>query len=193
MLAFHGTAVRGLQALTPFANPHSNLKYPCVYLSTNRALAAVYIWNKPYKWMTFQIREDGLPVYQESFKHGLRELYGGVSGCIYTCRGDFATDDATTIRHAVVSTGPVEIESAELVDDAYELLLRLEREGLLAIEHFETLTERQRLRDRSMVSAAIERLELLRGEHPLSGFVAEHFPELWSEATARRTAQKPLD
>lgn len=43
MLAYHGTTVRDLQVLQPYANPHSNLKYPCVYLSTNRALASIYM------------------------------------------------------------------------------------------------------------------------------------------------------
>ena len=72
MIAYHGTTVGNLRLLRPFANPHSNLSYPCVYLSTNKALASIYIWNRPYKWMTFEIREDGLPVYNESFKNGLK-------------------------------------------------------------------------------------------------------------------------
>lgn len=190
MLAYHGTTAVGLQTLIPFANPHSNLKYPCVYLSTNEALASIYIWNKDYKWMTFEIREDGLPVYNESYKNGLSELYGGVSGCIYTCKGNFETDENTTIRHAVISKNPVEVLGEDVVDDAYERILRYEREGLLVINHFESLSEVQKARDRNMVLGAIKRLDLLSGEHPLSDFVAARFPALWDEARMTSTANE---
>ena len=43
MTAYHGTTVRGLEVLRPFASPHSNLDYPCVYLSADKALASIYI------------------------------------------------------------------------------------------------------------------------------------------------------
>ena len=59
MTAYHGTTVRGLEVLRPFASPHSNLDYPCVYLSADKALASIYIWKHPFKWMTFEIGEDG--------------------------------------------------------------------------------------------------------------------------------------
>ena len=188
MLAYHGTAVRGLQTLTPFANPHSNLKYPCVYPSTNEALASIYIWSRPYKWMTFEIHND-MPVYNESFEGCLKEFYSGVSGCIYQCDGDFETDENTTIKHAVISKSPVAIKSADLISDAYEHILRSEAEGKLIINHFATRSDEQRQRDRNMVLGAIKRLDLLRGEHILSAFVAEKFPHLWDEAKSLAEAQ----
>ena len=58
MIAYHGTVAGGLDTLKPFANPQSNLFYSCVYLSTCKALAAIYIWKHPFKWMTFEIPED---------------------------------------------------------------------------------------------------------------------------------------
>lgn len=182
MTAYHGTTVGGLHTLLPFANPHSNLKYPCVYLSANKALSSIYIWNRGYKWMTFEIREDGMPVYNESFKGCLREFYGGAKGYIYTCEGSFETDENTTIKHAVVSREPVKVRDVDIVEDAYERILHYEREGLMIINHFDTLSEEQKRKDRNMVLGAIKRLDLLKGEHPLSGFVAEKFPELWEEA-----------
>jgi len=183
MLAYHGSAVQGLTELTPFANPHSNLKYPCVYLSTNQALASIYIWNRAYKWMTFEIREDGLPVYNESFKDGLAEFYDGVQGCIYECIGDFETDDNTTIKHAVISRAPISIQNADIVENAYERILHYERTGALIINHYKHLTDAQKAKDRNMVLGAIKRLDLLKGKHPLSSFVAAKFPALWREAS----------
>lgn len=182
MLAYHGSAVKGLRTLRPYKNPQSNLDYPCVYLSQNKALAAVYIWSKPYKWMTFELREDGMPVYNESFKGGLYEFYAGKSGSIYTCVGDFEADEKTKIKCAVVSRKPVEIAGEERVDDAYERILSYEREGKLIINHFETLSDAQRARDKRMVLSTIKSLELYKGGHPLSAFVREKFPEYWEEA-----------
>ena len=182
MIAYHGTIVGGLKTLKPFANPHSNLKYPCVYLSTNKALSSIYIWNKEYKWMTFEIRDDGMPVYNESFKNGLFELYNGVKGYIYTCDANFETDENTTIKHAVISKEPVEIQGIDVVENAYERILRYGFEGKLIINRYEMLSDEQRRKDRNMVFNAIKRLELLKGEHPLSGFVSEKFPEVWDEA-----------
>ena len=70
MIAYHGTIIGNIDILRPFASPHSNLKYPCVYLSTNKALSAIYIWNQPYKWMTFEIQEDGLQSTTNHLKMG---------------------------------------------------------------------------------------------------------------------------
>lgn len=184
MLAYHGTVVGNLKVLHPFASPHSNLDYPCVYLSTNEALASIYIWNRPYKWMTFEIGEDGVPVYKESFENGLEEFYKGVSGYIYTCSGDFGSDENTGIRHAVISREPVEVLAADIVEDTYARILRYEAEGLLRIDRYTDLTDEQRRKDRNMVLNAIRRLDLLKGNHPLSGFVSEKFPDLWSEAAS---------
>jgi len=118
--------------------------------------------------MTFRIREDGMPVYDESLKNCLLEFYGGVKGYIYTCTGDFETDENTTIKHAVISKEPVNIQDVDIVDDAYERILQYEREGLLIINHFENLSDEQKISDRNMILGAINRLELLKGEHPLS-------------------------
>ena len=191
MIAYHGTVVGGLDVLKPFANPHSNLSYPCVYLSTCKALAAIYIWKHPFKWMTFEIPEDGIPLYNESFQGGLAYFYGGVKGYIYTCRGNFQTDEKTTIRHAVISREPVQVNEVEVVEDAYDHILRCEREGLLRIQHYESLSEEQKQRDRNMVLSTIRRLDLLEGEHPLSPFVSRTFPELWEEALRQKAGQAP--
>ncbi|MCL2409058.1 MAG: hypothetical protein FWC96_05515 [Oscillospiraceae bacterium] len=132
--------------------------------------------------MTYGIREDGMPVYNESFKNGLLEFYGGVKGYIYTCNGDFEVDENTTIKHAVISKESVEIQDVDVVDDAYERILQYEKEGLLVITRYENLSEKQKAIDRHMLLDEIKELELLKGEHPLSEFVSAKFPEIWEEA-----------
>lgn len=182
MIAYHGTIVENIDTLRPFANPDSNLKYPCVYLSTNKALAAIYIWNRPFKWMTYGIREDGTPVYNETFQNGLYEFYHGVKGYIYTCEAEFETDDNTKISCAVISKDPVPVKEVEVVEDAYERILEYERQGLIKINHFEDLSEKQRQRDRNMVMGEIQSLGLLNSETPLAAFLREKFPDVWEEA-----------
>lgn len=186
MIAYHGTIVGGLHTLKPFASPHSNLNYPCVYLSTNKALSSIYIWNKEYKWMTFEIREDGMLVYNESFKNGLLEFYHGVKGYIYSCNGNFEKDENTTIKHAVVSRKNVDIQNVDVVEDAYERIMQYETEGILVINHYKNISDEQKRKDKNMVIGAIKRLELLKGEHPLSSFVSSKFPEFWDEALRNR-------
>ncbi len=179
---YHGTIVGGLTILNPFANPHSNLKEAAVYLSTNKALASIYIWNKAYKWMTFNIREDGMPVYTESHKGALQELYDGVMGYIYTCEGDYSTDNKTGIKLAAVSYEPVVVSDCEVIRNAYTRIMEFEKSGELIIRRFDDLTEQEHTMNRNMVLGAIKRLNLLKGDHPLSAFVEKHFPTLWIEA-----------
>ena len=123
-------------------------------------------------------------------------FYGGVKGVIYTAEGDFETDANTTIRHAVISRKPVSIRGADEVEDAYERILRYEREGRLLIRRFERLTEAERARNRRMVANEIRRLRLWediadleeikaaeagKEKNPLTPFVRDTFPDVWEE------------
>ena len=110
MIAYHGSIVQGLSVLKPFANPVSNLDYAAVYLTLYKPLAAIYIWNKPYKWMNYGFADDGLPIYTESFPNALKEFYKDVSGAIYTCDGDFEYDPNAKIKIAVVSKNDVAVK-----------------------------------------------------------------------------------
>ena len=139
MIAYHGSIVQGLTILKPFANPVSHLDYAAVYLTTYKPLAAIYIWNKAYKWMNYGFADDGLPIYTESFPNALKEFYGGVSGSIYTCDGDFEYDANTKIKIAVVSKNDVTVKEYDIVQDCYTRILEYEEQGLLYINRYETL------------------------------------------------------
>lgn len=183
---YHGTTVPGLTVLKPFASPFSNLKYACVYLSTYKPLAAIYIWNRPYKWFTFDIKEDGTLYYTESFPNNLREFYDGVKGYIYACEGDYSSDSGTGIRYAAISKEPVPVTGCDMVENAYERILQYESEGALILQRFEELTQKEHDMNRKMILNGIRRLNLLEGTHPLSPFVKEKFPDLWAESAAKQ-------
>ena len=184
MRAYHGTVVENLKVLKPFHSPFSNYERPCVYLTTSSALAALYIWSKPYKWLTFESGEDGTPIYIESFENSLAYFYKKVSGSIYTCKGNFISKDPVGIASAVISHELVPVSSAEIIPDAYEYILHLESKNLMKIEHFRSLTEERKSANYNMVKNAILRLKLHEGIHPLSVFVQEIFPEIWSDTLA---------
>ena len=185
MIAYHGTIVGGLHTLEPFLNPLGGLKYPVLYLSTNKALSSIYIWsvwNGKYKWMTFGFRDDGIMVYNESFKNGLFEFYNGVKGYIYTCDADFSPEKNNPRSNVVISRESVEIREVEIVENVYERILQFENEGQLVINRFHQLPDEIRIRERRIVLDSIKRLELWKRERPLSDFVSEKFPDLWDEA-----------
>ena len=182
MIAYHGSTVQGLSVLKPFANPTSNLDYAAVYLTSYKPLAAIYIWNKPYKWMNYGFADDGVPIYTESFPNALREFYEGVSGAIYTCGGDFEYDPNAKIKIAVVSKNDVTVKETDTIQDCYSRILEYEKQGLLHINRYETLTEQKIESEHRMILNAIKHFNLLQGIHPMAPFVKEKFPDIWEEA-----------
>jgi hypothetical protein len=184
MIAYHGTVTGGIKTLEPFAHPLSDLQQPVVYLSTIKVLAAVYIWDKGYRWMTYEIRDDGMPVYNETFQDGLSYFYDGVKGYIYMCEPDSKSEKNTkgNWTHIITSTEPVEVREAEIVENVYERLLKFENDGELIINRFENLPEEVKNREKQIVLNSIKNLELWKRERPLADFVSEKFPDLWDEA-----------
>ena len=167
MIAYHGSTKQQLSILKPFANPFSNLGYAAVYLSTYKPLAAIYIWNKPYKWMNYGFAKDGLPIYTESFPNALEEFYSGVSGVIYTCEDDFAYDAGTKIKMAVVSKKDVIVKESDIVEDCYLRIIEYEKQGLLHINRYETLTDAKREAEHNMILTAIKHHRSLHGNNPI--------------------------
>ena len=182
MSAYHGSIVQGLSVLKLFANPVSNLDYAAVYLTSYKPLAAIYIWNKPYKWMNYGFADDGLPIYTESFPNALKEFYKDVSGAIYTCDDNFEYDPKTKIKIAVVSRNEVAIKETDIIPDCYSRILEYEEQGLLHINRYEALTEQKKESEHRMILSAIKHHKLLRGSHPMAPFVKEKFPDIWEEA-----------
>ena len=182
MLYYHGSCKQDLKILNPFVCKDSVLKKPCVYLTTNRALASLYIWDKPFKWMNYGIGQDGVPIYTESFPQALSVFYKGLSGCMYTCRGEYP-QNGTGISSVFVSENPVPVESSEYIGDAWEELLRLEKAGALRIQRYETLSQKRLELEKRMILQEIQKENLLQHpELPLSQFIRERFPSLWQKA-----------
>jgi len=145
-------------------------------------MAAIYIWNKPFKWMSFHVQDDGIPVITESFPNHIKEFYHGVSGCIYSCEGEFITDYAVGIKHAAISKSPVPVTDADIVDNAYDRLMEYQREGSLIIRHYDELPREVHEGRTQMVLRTIKGFDLLKKQHPMAPFIMEKFPDLWEQA-----------
>lgn len=180
MRFYHGTREPGLKALVPGADGRA-------YLAARRAVAAFYIWDfdrNPCKWMGYRIL-DGAVTYLEYFPGALREFYGGVSGYLYSCEGDFKLNDKRGLAAGV--EGPAALGSCEEVEDVLGLLLALERAGELTIRRFEARTAADRAYVRETVARLIVNLDLKNHpENPYHAFVQHRFPDVWNHSDFSR-------
>ena len=143
-MLYHASPIGGLTVLTPHVSNHGR---PLVYFSQKRENVLVYLSNavEKYcrdtgfvhtgrweKWGPYGFDADGVQRLEEYYPNALEETYAGVSGYIY--RAEPANPaPVSDVPFAVTSEQAVEIVSCEFIPDAYEAILRAEREGLLRI------------------------------------------------------------
>ncbi|HIZ20005.1 MAG TPA: hypothetical protein H9674_04010 [Firmicutes bacterium] len=185
MLYYHGSPTGGLTTLLPHASEHGK---PLVYLSLSKPVAALYLWKRPYTWYTYGFDPQGVPVYTESFPGQLRRFYHGLSGYLYTCEGDFSSDNPTGIPVAAVSEKPVPVSGCERVTDALVLLQACAAQGSLRLRYYEELTPEEKQGQRRMIAEEIRRLRLWQERSPLAEFIKGTFPSVWEE-TLRSAGQ----
>ena len=184
MICYHGSIIPNLKVLLPFKMPHSNMEESCVYFTTYKPLASLYIWPRKYMWLTYGFDKEDNLIYTESHPNALAEFYRDVKGYIYT--SDVAKSDIlenkTGIRIAVAAKDKQKIMECETVGDAYQKILEYEKAGEIIIRRYDELTPKELQNNESMILSGIKRLSLLEGKHPLSSFVSHKFPELWEKA-----------
>jgi hypothetical protein len=178
---FHGSVVPGIKILEPKMNPDSNLTKPCIYFTSKKDLAVFYIWNRPFKWLTYGFK-DGMVKYTESFKDGLEYFYKGVSGYIYSVDQELIIDEKVGIQSAAISEEPVKIKNVEYISDVYEKILEENRNGEILLRRYDDLDEQEHNKNNKMVLNAIKRMNLIEEENEYSIFVKEKFPEIWNMA-----------
>lgn len=185
MRFYHGTRTPGLAALVPGADGK-------VYLAARRAVAALYIWDfdrNPCKWMGYRII-DGDVVYLEYFPGALAAFYGGVSGYLYSCEGEYPLNDKLSLAAGV--EGEVPLDACEEIPDVLDFILSLERAGELEIRLFENLTDEDCAYVRETVWHLIENLDLNNHpENPYHAFVRDRFQDVWITHPFRDRAHPP--
>ena len=171
MKYYHGSAVKGLTELHPRFFVGAHLQEARVYLTTNKQLAAHYIWDSQrmgtVKMPMLDIRKDGTLVFQEMFSGALEYFYKGVSGYIYHCEGDYPA--SPTVPTSFIADEVVPITDCEYIDDVYE--------------HYEDLPQWRIDVIRGQIIRLIKRYNLLDdSNHSSRNFIMEKFPQYWAEA-----------
>ena len=146
-MLYHASPTGGLTVLTPHVSNHG---HPLVYFSKKRENVLVYLSNavEKYcrdtgfvhtgrweKWGPYGFDLDGVQRLEEYYPNALEETYAGVSGYIYGAE-PANTAPVSDVPFAVTSEEAAAVVSFEFVSDAYEAILRAEREGLLRILYY---------------------------------------------------------
>ncbi len=184
---YHASPVGGITRLEPRISNHG---VPLVYFSRKRENVLVYLSNAvekycretgfahtgPYsKWGPYGFNKDGIQLLGEYYPNALIDTYKGVSGYIYRAETVADSGFAVGIPDAVTSSEPVNISAVEFVPDAYEAILRAEREGLLILERYEDISEKMRAWIGKTIQSEYENSK----EHPdYRHFLQGKFPDI---------------
>ena len=152
-MLYHASPVKGITILEPRISNHDK---PLVYLSAKRENVLVYLsnavekhcreagfaWNGPWrKWASYGFTKEGMLVLEEYYPNATEETYKGVSGYIYRTEENSSAEAMKDIPHAYISSEPVPVSGCEYIPDAYEALLKEEREGLIVIKRYVELSD----------------------------------------------------
>lgn len=184
-LFFHGTIIGGITELIPFSKSHNTIKKSVVYLTPNNSYALFYIWSRPYKWVTFDIDDQGVVVFKENFENHLYEFYANVSGYIYTCDGNNPQIYKTHINSVYNSEFPVRIIGCEEISDVYSEILKRETIGTVKVVRYNSLSINKKEKINSDTVRAIHMEKLLfpsEDKKEKISFVKRKFPIAWETA-----------
>lgn len=180
MTLYHGSGIKGITVLKPNLADHDR---PYVYLSTVDVVAAFYLCNavqRPYYWFPYGFDRE-IPIYNELYSNALREVSEGVSGCIYTVR--VSESDVLPFKNipcARLSTVPLAVSDQIIVDDAYELFKKYERQGKMKIGRYEDKSQRElEMFDKMIIAYMREKSMQSAPDCSYARFVREKLPNVW--------------
>ncbi len=153
---YHASPVENITVLEPRISDHG---IPLIYFSKKRENVLVYLSNAiekyckdtgfPYegrwqKWGPYGFDKDGIQRLEEYYPNAFESTYKGVSGFIYSAESITDSGFQTQIPDAATSSQPVQVSNVEFVPDAYEAILRAEKDGLLRIIRYADMTDKMR-------------------------------------------------
>jgi hypothetical protein len=185
---YHGTVIKDLEVLKPFASCDSNIKESCVYLTTSKQIALHYIWNCekcPSKMPMLKICDDGTLIFQEMFNNALKYFYEGLNGYIYHCIGDYEINKKAGVNFTATSKETVPINDCEYIENVYEYIMKYEKEGKFIYERYEDLPPYRHDIIRGIAYRIIKEKDLLNNRRSPEGiFWQNKFAKYWDEAEA---------
>ncbi len=188
MKFYHGTQRQSLAVLNPFFSTQNTIKKSVIYLTPNPELALFYIWNRPYKWVTFEENENGRVVYTEWYENQLYEFYNRVSGSVYECDGDNPDIYLTHVKGVYNSEKPITPVKERMIPNVYESILEAEKKGSVVIKKYATLSteEKETIEENTIRAIHMQKVLLPEGENrnaEYTEFVKQKFPVAWEKAS----------
>ncbi len=194
MILYHGTHIRNLQQLRPFATQGNAISKPVICFTPNPQIALLYIANRPYRWVTFHEDENGKAVFTEHYENMLYDFYHTVSGSIYLCDGDNPSISPSHMKGVFTSRTCVPIEKEILIDNGYEEILKQEALGTIRVRRYRLLPsdEKNEIFKATVRAIHMQKLLLPSEDAPnkeLVCFVRQHFPQAWETASKMTRAE----
>lgn len=184
---YHGSAVKGIRTLMPFSKSHNTIKKPVIYLTPNETLALFYIWNRPYKFVTFNENDNGVVVYTEWYENQFSDLMKGISGSVYECEDDPCIY-RTHISGVYNSDVPINVCKETVIGDVFKEIQKRIADGRVILRTYGLLDAEQKEKIvKSDMVRAIHMQRLLKPnktetDTAYAAFIREHFPLSWSIA-----------
>ena len=171
---YHASAIKNITRLEPRKSNHG---VPLIYFSTKRENTLVYLSNaiEKYcreidfkyegpcsKWGPYGFTPEGILRLEEYYPNAIEETYSGVSGYIYSVVNVNDSGFELNIPFAVTSNEAVEVKSSEFVFDAYEEILKAEKEGKIVISRYSSMDDRKK----EWIAETINREYMEAADHP---------------------------
>ncbi len=194
MKLYHGTQVRNIVHLKPFATRSNAISKPVICFTPNPCIALLYIWNRSYKWVAFAENETGKVVFTEHYENMLYDFYHKVSGSIYECDKDNSEIAPTHMKGVYTSSACIPIEKEIQIDNVYDEILKQESLGNIIIRRYNRLSPDDKKEIFKMTVRAIHMQKLLIPsnyipEQEQAQFVLTHFPQAWEKASKMTKAE----
>ncbi len=136
---YHGSIHSGIETLKPISKLH-NSDERVVYLSGSAPYSLFYIWDAKHNKRTGQYVtawiKDGMTFYEEQFPDQMRLFYDGVKGYLYSIRREECMESVANHEMMYACKSEVLIESVEVIENVYDVLLKYEAEGKLKVIRF---------------------------------------------------------
>lgn len=188
MILYHGTQMQNIATLKPFATRRNAISKPVICFTPNPHIALFYIWDRSYKWVTFNENENGKVVFTEHYENMLYDFYNNVSGSIYECDGSNPDISPTHMKGVYVSESPIKVEMETVIANAYDEILKQESLGNITVQRYDKLSANEKSRISKSTVQAIHMQKLLFPSDYLpkieqTAFVRSHFPAEWDKAS----------
>ncbi len=186
---YHGSPIGNLKKLNPQVSFFSEDDKAFVYLTTDKAHAAIYT-VKSYMYPYGFNRDTGIVSYHEPYDGFLTETYLGKSGYVYGIEDVESIQSHKGIRYAHYTSESVSVTSVEFIEDVYLKLSEYDERGKIELIPYDRVPDKTRQRYHNWVVRELATDKYFSSTEDYPMFLKEKFPAAWKEANSLRTEKK---